>query len=179
MNYLKLFISLLKFLRVLLIGGCGFVIFAAVMELFFMPIGVSWKTDAVFNVTNPFFDKMVWISIIAIGVVATLIFSLRACDAIIHIMLCFKHEEYFTDSNAQNFKKAGVNYLIAFLVLPIVLEIIHLIEYFLSAGTRLKIYGTDNVISLVKVSLFGLFLFVMGEVIQKAISIRKENDLTI
>ncbi len=179
MNYVKLFISLLKFLRVSLIGGCGFVIFAAVMELFSMPLGVTWNTDAIFNVTSLVFGKMAWVSIIAISIVATLIFSLRACDAIIHIMLCFKYEEYFTDSNAQNFKKAGVNYLIAFLAIPIISELIHLIEYILSDENRLKIYGTENIISLLKVSLFGLFLFVMGEVIQRAILLRKENDLTI
>ena len=179
MRFLKLFTSLLKVLRVFIIGSFAVVIISFVVEVFFKPTGINWNADSVFRVYEPYFPELFWVIATCIDMLITLVLSLRACDAMISVMLCFKHGEYFTEMNADNFKKAGLNYLIAFLAVPLIFEIIHMVEYFASYANRLKIYGTDNLTDILRISLLGLFLYVMGEVIQKAVSIRKVNDLTI
>ncbi len=179
MKFLKLFLSLLRFLRVLIIGGFALIIIAAIAELFIKPTGVTWKTDSIFNVYQPYFSKTYWVIAIAIGMLLTAYCYLKVCDAIIEIMLHFKEQLYFTNGNAANFKKAAVYYVIGFLLIPVLMEVVHLIEYFASDTNRLKFIAFKHIVTVLKTVLVGLFFYVMGEVIEKAVGIRKENDLTI
>ncbi|AZQ43254.1 DUF2975 domain-containing protein [Nonlabens ponticola] len=179
MKFLNLFIGLLKFLRFLLIAGCGVLAFLFTMDAFFDASYMTIPSESIIYIKDQYFSDTLWKGIMTGGYFLTCIMSLKACDSLIYIALSFKHHEYFTESNAHHFKQASIYYFLAFLVTPILNELTHLIEYILSSSGQLKVDPQFSAISLIKACIFGLFLYVMGEVIHKAVTIRKENDLTV
>jgi succinate dehydrogenase/fumarate reductase cytochrome b subunit len=105
----------------------------------------------------------------------------------------FKHQEYFVVENATNFKNSGIYFLLALFVVPIVINILRGVEYLISSSTaesdvekqfpdwfiKMVPFISEKIPGLIMFLIVGLFLYVMGEVIQKAVDVKEENDLTI
>ncbi len=180
MVFLQLFNSLLKVLRVLFVVGTIIITIAAIFELFGHSFkDFSWKDLSYINVVDPYFSKNIWVVIITIAIIACIFYIVKACSAIIRTMDNFKKSIYFETANGKDLKLAGRYYLIAMIGVPMVIEIIHFLESLLAPQGQLQPFSSDVFMDIIETLLTGSFLYVMGEVIQKAVNVKEENDLTI
>ena len=181
MKFLNLFISLLKILRVLLFAGCIILSIAFIMELFLDDANINWNSSSIFKAMTPVFSKTFWIWSTFFGGMLVLVCLIHSSTFLIRVMLRFKENLFFEINNSADLKKASLYFLSGTLIIPVLFEIIHFIEYMIESilPNKLQTYTFDGIIEYVGFGIIGLFIYVMGEVIEKAISIRNENDLTI
>ena len=195
MSYLKLFTSLLKVMRVFFILMLFYVVFGLVVELFFpsADIHTVFSHDDPTKYDDSYFSKTTWIIITSLSAALITICLIQTCSFLIRTMKNFKHQEYFIVENAMNFKSSGIYFLIALFITPLIINILHGVDYLISSSDAESVvekqfpdwfikmipFISEKIPGLIMWMVVGLFLYVMGEVIQKAVDVKEENDLTI
>lgn len=195
MNYLKLFTTLLKVMRVFFILGLAYTIFGLFVELFFPSSNIhtvfSHHEPAIYN--DSYFSRNVWIILTSLGVAIMFLMLFKTCSKLINTMNRFKNQEYFVVDNAKDFKSSSMYFVLALVIAPLIMNVLYGIDYLLSLGymesdadkrlpdwfIKMIHFISEKIPGLIMWLVVGLFLYVMGEVIQKAIDVKEENDLTI
>jgi len=170
-------------------------VFYLIAEVFFE----SWNVHTFFSHDDPakyddsYFSKTTWIIITSLSVAIMSLCLVKTCGLLIKTMENFKFQKYFVLENATNFKSSSIYFLLALVVIPIITNILHKVDYMISSSymennsdkkipgwmIQISSFISEKIPGLIVFMVVGLFLYVMGEVVQKAVDVKDENDLTI